>query len=103
MVIRKCGIWPYNQNNFTGADFISVETTNIQNIVDLSNVEHHQRVSEDEGLQSGAVSSTTRVTTASSTVITSSHTETLATELEAKTTSFRVNHRMLRTCHTKGE
>ncbi|XP_038218695.1 uncharacterized protein LOC119837251 [Zerene cesonia] len=29
---RKCGIWPYNQNNFTDADFISTATTYIQNI-----------------------------------------------------------------------
>lgn len=82
---RKCGIWPYNQNNFTDADFISAETTNIQNIADSSNVEH-QRVSEAEGLQSGSVpclSLTTTVTTVSSTVLKTSHTETLATEHEA--------------------
>lgn len=27
---KKCGIWPYNQNNFSDADFITAETTNIQ-------------------------------------------------------------------------
>lgn len=26
---RKCGIWPYNQDNFSDADFIAAETTNI--------------------------------------------------------------------------
>lgn len=74
----------YNQNNFTDADFISTETTNIQNIADLSNVEH-QKVLEAEGLQSGSapyLSSTTKVTTVSSIVMTTSHTET-----QAKTTS----------------
>ncbi|XP_025829864.1 uncharacterized protein LOC112904326 [Agrilus planipennis] len=81
---RKCGIWPYNLNNFTDADFISAETTNI-NIADSSNVEQ-QRGSEPESLQSGAVpylSSTTTVTTVSSTVVTTSHTETVAAEPEA--------------------
>lgn len=79
---RKCGIWPYNQNNFTDADFISAETTNIQNIEDSLNVEQ-QRVSETEVFQSGAVSSlssTTPVTTTvSSTATTTTHTDTLAT------------------------
>lgn len=42
---RKHGIWPYNQNTFMDADFISAETTNMQNIEDSSNVEQH-RVSE---------------------------------------------------------
>ncbi|CAG5047490.1 unnamed protein product [Parnassius apollo] len=86
---RKCGIWPYNQNNFTDADFISAETTNIQNIADSSKVEQ-QGVSEAEGLQSGTVpclSLTTTVTTVSSTATISSHTETLATLPEATTTS----------------
>lgn len=45
---------PYNQNNFTDADFISAKTTNIENIADSSNVEQ-QRVSEAEGLKSEAV------------------------------------------------
>lgn len=26
---RKCGIWPYNQDNFSDVDFIAAETTNI--------------------------------------------------------------------------
>ncbi|KAF2898523.1 hypothetical protein ILUMI_07655 [Ignelater luminosus] len=26
---RKCGIWPYNQDNFSDVDFIATETTNI--------------------------------------------------------------------------
>lgn len=87
--LRKCGIWPYNQNNFTDADFIFAETTNIQNIVDSSNIEQ-QKVSEAEGLQSEAVpclSSTTTVTTISSTATITSHTKTLSTEPEATTTS----------------
>lgn len=86
---RKCGIWLYNLNNFTDADFISAETTNIQNIADSSNAEH-QRVSEAEALRSRAVpylSSTTTVTTVSSTVMTTSDTETIAAEPEATTTS----------------
>lgn len=32
---KKCGIWPYNANNFTDADFIAAETTNIP-IIDES-------------------------------------------------------------------
>ncbi|CAG4998657.1 unnamed protein product [Parnassius apollo] len=86
---RKCGIWPYNHNNFTDSDFISAEATNIQNIADSSKVKQ-QRVSEAEGLQPGAVpclSLTTTVTTVSSTATITSHTETLATEPEVTTTS----------------
>lgn len=26
---KKCGIWPYNQDNFTDVDFLAAETTNI--------------------------------------------------------------------------
>ncbi|CAH2088512.1 unnamed protein product [Euphydryas editha] len=30
---RKCGIWPYNQNNFTDADFISAATTDYYRLI----------------------------------------------------------------------
>lgn len=85
---RKCGIWPYNQNNFTDADFISAATTDIQNIENSSSVEQ-QRVSEAEGPQYEvvpSVPSTTVATTVSSTA-TTSHPGAVTTRPEVTTES----------------
>lgn len=85
---RKCGMWPYNQNNFTDADFISAATTDIQNIENSSSVEQ-QRVSEAEGPQYEvvpSVPSTTVATTVSSTA-TTSHLGAVTTRPEVTTES----------------
>ncbi|KAF2902782.1 hypothetical protein ILUMI_03410 [Ignelater luminosus] len=43
---RKCGIWPYNQDNFSDVDFIAAETTNIplaQDNPSTSRINHVKR------------------------------------------------------------
>ncbi|XP_023312376.1 uncharacterized protein LOC111692555 [Anoplophora glabripennis] len=40
---RKCGIWPFNPENFTDADFLAAETTNI-NLMGMSKFLNHMLV-----------------------------------------------------------
>lgn len=49
---RKCGIWPYNSNNFTDADFLAAETTNIPLDQDLPSISNNSNSPIRETLNS---------------------------------------------------